>query len=172
MALTTPSWVKLERDFAGNFRGSYSSNGTTWTPLVWRPNIATMDSTVYVGLALTSHNAALTCEAVFSNVTITGTVAGQWQSQDIGIASNAAEPLYVAVSNATGAPAVVTNSDPGAANIEAWTEWVVPLQDFADQGINLSNVDKIAIGLGSTGGAAAGGSGVMYIDDIKLYRQR
>ena len=172
MALTTPSWVKVERDFAGNFRGSYSSNGTTWTPLVWRPNIATMDSTVYVGLALTSHNAALTCEAVFSNVTITGTVAGQWQSQDIGIASNAAEPLYVAVSNATGAPAVVTNSDPGAANIEAWTEWVVPLQDFADQGINLSNVDKIAIGLGSTGGAAAGGSGVMYIDDIKLYRQR
>ena len=129
-----------------------------------------MDSTVYVGLALTSHNVALTCEAVFSNVTITGNVAGQWQSQDIGIASNAAEPLYVAVSNATGAPAVVAHGDPAAATIDAWTEWLIPLQAFADQGINLANVDKIAIGLGATGGAASGGSGVMYIDDIRLYR--
>jgi len=172
MAATTPYWVKLERDFAGNFRGSYSSNGTSWTPLVWRPNIATMDSTVYVGLALTSHNAALTCEAVFSNVTITGTVGGQWQSQDIGIASNAAEPLYVALSNKTGSPAVVPHPDPAAANIDAWTEWIVPLQEFADKGVNLTDVDKIAIGLGSTGGAAAGGSGVIYIDDIRLYRTR
>ena len=64
----------------------------------------------------------------------------------------------------------MTHPDPAAANIEAWTEWLVPLQAFADQGINLADVDKIAIGLGSTGGAAAGGSGVMYIDDIRLYR--
>jgi len=37
-------------------------------------------------------------------------------------------------------------------------------------GIDLNNVDKIAIGLGSKGGAAAGGTGMMYIDDIRLYR--
>jgi len=169
MGLTTPYWVKLERDIAGNFRGSYSSNGTTWQPLAWRPSVS-MGSTVYVGLALTSHNAALTCEAVFSNVTITGTASGQWQSQDIGIASNAAEPLYVSVYNATGAPAVVANPDPAAASIDAWTEWVVPLQAFADQDINLADVDKIAIGLGNKGGAATGGSGTVYIDDIRLYR--
>jgi len=30
-------------------------------------------------------------------------------------------------------------------------------------------VEKIAIGLGSKGGPAAGGSGTMYIDDIRLY---
>jgi len=46
------------------------------------------------------------------------------------------------------------------------------LQEFADKGVNLTDVDKIAIGLGSTGGAAAGGSGVIYIDDIRLYRTR
>ncbi len=64
----------------------------------------------------------------------------------------------------------MTHPDPAAANIDAWAEWVVPLQAFADQGVNLSSIDKIAIGLGSTGGAAAGGSGVVYIDDIRLYR--
>jgi hypothetical protein len=102
---------------------------------------------------------------------MTGTVSGQWANQDIGIASNAAEPLYVAISNAGGAPVIVANSDPAAATIDAWTEWRVPLQAFADQGVNLTNVDKIAIGLGSKSGTTtAGGTGTMYIDDIRLYR--
>ncbi|MFC1633350.1 LamG-like jellyroll fold domain-containing protein [Planctomycetota bacterium] len=87
-----------------------------------------------------------------------------------GSSANAAEPMYVAVSNAAGAPAVVAHEDPGAAMIGAWTQWRTPLQAFTDQGINLTNVDKIVVGLGSKGGAAAGGSGTMYIDDIRLYR--
>ncbi len=170
--IAAPHWVRLERDVAGNFTVSHSTNGSTWVPVQGAiPQNIQMGSTVYIGLALTSHSAGATCEAVFSNVTITGTVSPQWTHQDIGIASNAAEPLYVAVSNATGSPAVVAHPDPAAANIETWTEWVVPLQAFADQGINLSNIDKIAIGLGSTSGAASsGGSGLVYIDDIRLYR--
>ena len=86
-----------------------------------------------------------------------------------GGSSNAAEPLYVAISNSTGAPAVAAYDDPDAAATSTWTEFVVPLQVFADQGITLTNVDKIAIGLGSKGGVSAGGSGTMYIDDIRLY---
>ena len=83
---------------------------------------------------------------------------------------NAEDPLYVAVSNSAGAPAVVAHEDPAAAANRRWTEWRIPLQAFTDQGINLGNVDKIAIGLGSKGGAAVGGSGTMYIDDIRLDR--
>jgi hypothetical protein len=87
-----------------------------------------------------------------------------------GASGNAAEPMYVALSNSAGAPAIAAYGDPSAATIRTWIEWRIPLQDFSDQGINLTNVDKIAIGLGSIGGAAAGGSGTMYIDDIRLYR--
>ena len=87
-----------------------------------------------------------------------------------GASSNAAEPLYVAISNTSGAPAVVANDDPSAATIDNWVEWRIPLQAFADQGINLRNVDKIAIGLGSKAGAASGGTGTLFIDDIRLYR--
>ncbi len=170
-AITAPYWVKLERDFAGNFRGYYSSNGTTWTTMSWNPQNISMASNVYIGLALTSHNNAATCTAKFSNVRTTGTVGVQWANQDIGIASNAAEPLYVAVSNAAGQPAIVAHPDPAAATLTTWTEWVIPLSAFSDKGINLSNVDKFAIGLGTKGNAtAAGGSGTMYIDDIRLYR--
>jgi hypothetical protein len=43
------------------------------------------------------------------------------------------------------------------------------LQTLADQGINLSNVDKIAIGTGARGNMTTpGGSGKMFIDDIRL----
>jgi hypothetical protein len=170
-AITAPYWVKLERDVAGNFRGSYSVNGSTWTAMSWNPQNISMSSFVYVGLALTAHSTGATCQATFSNVTTTGNVTGQWAHQDIGIASNAAEPLYVAVSNSAGNPAVVVHDDPAAAQIDTWTEWVVPLSAFSDQGINLSNVDSIAIGLGTRGNTTiAGGSGKMYFDDIRLYQ--
>ena len=88
-----------------------------------------------------------------------------------GISSNAAEPLYVAVSNSAGAPAIVAYEDADAAASSAWRQWKVPLQSVADQGINLTNVDKIAIGLGTKSGmAAVSGSGTIYIDDIRLCR--
>ena len=87
-----------------------------------------------------------------------------------GGSANAAEPMYVAISNSAGAPAIVAHDAADAAQAPGWRKWAIPLQAFADQGINLANMDKIAIGLGSKGGASAGGSGTMYIDDIRLYR--
>ena len=172
-AITAPYWVKLERDIAGNFRGYYSANGSTWTSMSWNPQNISMSSNVYVGMALTSHNVGATCEAKFSNVMITGTVSQQWTNQDIGIMSNDPEPLYVAVSNSFGNPAIVVHDDANAATIDTWTEWVVPLQAFADQGITLTGIDRIAIGLGTRGNMTnPGGSGKMYIDDIRLYRPR
>jgi len=170
--ITAPYWVKIERDIAGTFSAYSSANGTTWQKLGASEPIQ-MGTNVYIGLAVTSHDAALTCQAVFTNVTTTGNVTGQWTNQDIGIESNDAEPLYVAVANSAGAPAVVVHDDPAAANIDTWTEWVVPLSAFADQGITLTNVDSIAIGLGTQGNMTVpGGSGKMYIDDIRLYQPR
>jgi hypothetical protein len=172
--VAAPYWVKLERSISGLFTVSHSANGTSWQPVTGATaqNIS-MGSNVYIGLAVTAHNAAATCQAVFSSVTTTGNVTGQWSHQDIGIESNDAEPLYVAVSNSTGNAAVVVHDDPAAAQINTWTEWVIPLQVFADQGINLANVDRIAIGLGTRGNITIpGGSGKMFFDDIRLYQSR
>ena len=170
--IVAPYWVKLERSISGNFTAYHSANGSTWVQVAnSQPQNISMNANAYVGLAVTSHNVALTCEAKFSNVQIVGTAGPQWANQDIGINSNAAEPLYVTLSNAVGAPAVVVHDDPAAATIDTWTEWVIPLQAFADRGIDLTDVDRLAIGLGTQGNMTIpGGEGKMFIDDIGLYR--
>ena len=113
-----------------------------------------------------------------SEAALTLTISRDWTTESIGElslwfrgdSSNAVDPLYVAIYNATGAPAVAANDNANATQVGIWTQWTVPMQAFADQGINLTNVDKIAIGVGSKGGDSAGGSGTMYFDDIRLYR--
>jgi hypothetical protein len=88
-----------------------------------------------------------------------------------GLSANAAEPLYVGITNSAGALAVVAYEEANAAQKGTWIQWTMPLQAFTDQGINLTNVDTIAVGLGTKAGmSAAGGSGTIYIDDIRLYR--
>jgi len=170
--VAAPYWVKLERSISGLFTVSHSANGTSWQPVTGSAaEPIPMGTNVYIGFAVTAHDATLTCQAVFSNVTITGNVTGQWAHQDIGILSNDAEPLYVAVSNGAGDPAIVVHDDPAAATIDTWTEWVIPLQMLADQGIVLTDVTSIAIGLGTRGNMTIpGGSGKIFIDDIRLYR--
>jgi hypothetical protein len=163
--ITAPQWVKLERTIAGFIRAYYSADGSTWTQL--GSQTVTMSTPMYIGLALTSHNSGVACEAKFSNVSFPGTTADQqWTNLDIGITSNGAEPMYVVLNGS----AVVTHDNPNAAQVTTWTEWNIDLQAFADQGVNLANVDTIALGLGDKTNPQAGGSGKMYVDDIRLYR--
>jgi hypothetical protein len=49
-----------------------------------------------------------------------------------------------------------------------WTEWKIPLTDFTDEGLNMAAVKKIVIGLGSRTNPAAGGEGLIYVDDIRV----
>ncbi|MHC4179922.1 MAG: hypothetical protein ACYSWU_20640, partial [Planctomycetota bacterium] len=83
-----------------------------------------------------------------------------------GGSTNAAERMFVAL-NGT---AVVYHDDPAAAQVTGWTEWVIDLQAFADQGVNLANVNTITIGFGTKNAPAVGGTGQVYFDDIRLYR--
>ncbi len=168
-AITAPYWVKLERDAAGNFNGYYSSDGVSWQTMTWNPQRISMPSNVYIGLALTSHSSGVTCTAEFSNVQTTGTVTPMiWTQEAIGVtmAANDAEPMYVALNG----NAVVFHDNPNAALIDTWTEWNIDLQAFADQGVNLANVNTIAIGFGDKKNPQPGGSGTAYFDDIRLYR--
>ncbi|MHC4204172.1 MAG: LamG domain-containing protein [Planctomycetota bacterium] len=172
--LTAPYWLKLERTSGGLVRALYSPDNSSWTQLGSSIPI-NMNIPMYIGLALTSHNSGVACEAVFTNVTSDGT--GPWTNQDIGLSSNEAAKMYVSISNTNGATGTVfyddnQNIDPNATLIDTWTEWNVDLKDFADQGVDLTDINNISIGFGDKDNPQPGGSGKMYFDDIRLYQPR
>ncbi len=107
--------------------------------------------------------------AAKSEATLTLTANRDWTVKGVttltiwyrGNPSNTAETIYVTL-NGT---ARVDNDNPDAATANSWTEWNIDLQAFADQGVNLSNVNSITLGLSSV----TGGTGMMFFDDIRLY---
>ncbi|MCP4610222.1 MAG: DUF1349 domain-containing protein [Planctomycetes bacterium] len=162
--ITAPQWIKLERTAGGLVRAYHSADGSTWTRFDLIQ--VAMDTPLYIGLAVTSHVAGVTCDATFSNVSFPNTdVSPQWTDQDVGMLSNSAEPMYFALNGTA-----VYHDNPDAALIDTWTQWTIPLQAFADLGVGLVNVDTMAIGLGDKNNLEAGGTGKMFIDDIRLYR--
>jgi hypothetical protein len=110
----------------------------------------------------------------YSEATMTLTNLRNWTEEGVGVltiwfrgeTANATETLYVALNG----NAVVTHDNPDAAQLGTWTEWTIDLTRFTDQGVNLTNVNTISLGLGNKSNPLAGGTGVMYIDDIRLYR--
>jgi len=108
-----------------------------------------------------------------SEATLTLTTNRDWTVKGVNIltiwfrgsSNNDAEQMYVALND----NAVVNHDDPDASRIARWTQWDIDLQAFADQGINLTNVTSITLGLGNRANPTAGGSGIIYFDDIRLY---
>ncbi|MFB0552743.1 MAG: LamG domain-containing protein [Phycisphaerae bacterium] len=82
-----------------------------------------------------------------------------------GNKSNAAETMYVVLNGSAG----VDNDNPNAALANSWTEWSIDMQAFADQGVNLTNVNTITLGFGNRANPTAGGAGMVFFDDIRLY---
>jgi hypothetical protein len=172
-AINAPYWVKLERDADDNFNGYYSSDGSRWQAMEWNPQTIPMNTDVYIGLALCSHDRDVTCVAEFSDVKTTGTVSPPtWTNEAIGVTmySNEPEPMYVAVASSGGTPAIIYYDDPNATQISTWTEWNIPVTDFGNAGVILTDVETISIGFGDRNNPQAGGSGKVYFDDIRLYR--
>ncbi len=167
-----PQWLKLTKDLAGNFV-AFHANDVGGAPgpytQVGTYNVQ-MASNVYIGLAVTSHQVYVPAQAVFSSITTTGNVTGAtFTNQDIGILSNAPERMYVSIANTTGEPVTIYNPDPNAALVAEWTEWPILLNEFA--GIDLTDVNTMSIGFGTKGNASQpGGSGLVFFDDVRLYR--
>ena len=109
-----------------------------------------------------------------SEATLSLVYPRDWTEEDVtklslwfrGASGNAAERIFVAL-NST---AVVYHDDPDATQMVRWTEWIIDLQAFASQGVDLTNVSTVTIGFGTKNSPAAGGAGTMFFDDIRLYR--
>jgi hypothetical protein len=78
--------------------------------------------------------------------------------------------LYVVLTDSSNKTAVVSYPDPAPLRVARWTEWRIPLADFA--GVNTAKIKKMSIGLGSRTATAASGKGILYVDDIRLIKSK
>ena len=147
-------------------QSSNPQDPSTWNVL--------MKSDVYVGLAVSARDPDAACEATFSNMTVTGNTSpgAITESQDIGIGSNTPEPLYVRLEDAAGTPGTVYHEDGSDAVLATdWTLWAIPLDNFQSQGVDITAIKKIAIGVGDKDDPQPGGAGMLFIDDIHIVRR-
>ena len=93
-----PGWVRLVRE--GELVSAYaSSNGSQWT-LVGTDRIS-MASSVYVGLAVTSHNSLLAAKCTFTNVAVRRPAAGGNQSPTVTVTAPASGATFTAPATVT-----------------------------------------------------------------------
>ncbi|MEN6424411.1 MAG: hypothetical protein ABFE13_03550, partial [Phycisphaerales bacterium] len=75
---------------------------------------------------------------------------------------NDAADMHLFLSDSAGKNATVTSAT--AVTAADWTRWAIPMSDFA--GVNFSKIKKMVITIGDKNATTAGGSGIVFIDDI------
>jgi len=161
--------VKMER-IGSAFSAYYSTDGSKWTAMSWNPQTISMAGTIYVGLAVTSHNVNMGTTGAFSNASTSA--SGSWQFAEIGIDHklNDRDDLYVALKDSAGHTVVVTHSDADAVLRNAWQAWNIPLADFRTGGVNVAAIKTMYIGVGDRKKTSPSGTGTLFIDDIGFGR--
>ncbi len=112
----------------------------------------------------------------YSEAQRTWTKAQDWTAGDVavlvlnlqGVATNKAAPVYVALKDSSGDTGIVTHPDANACKRTSWLEWQIPLSSFSDAGVKLTAIKTMYIGVGDREATAPGGTGKLYIDDIRL----
>ncbi|MEN6429143.1 MAG: discoidin domain-containing protein [Phycisphaerales bacterium] len=163
-AVAPPYWVKIERS-ADLLKGSVSADGKTWTAM--GTQVIAMTDPAYVGLCVTSHAVGEDRTYQFDSIATTGTVSGVWQGAVIDNPQyNDAASMHLFIADSAGKNATATNAT--IVTAADWTRWTIPMSDFA--GVNFSKVKKMVITIGDKTAATAGGTGIVFIDDIGFGR--
>jgi hypothetical protein len=85
-----------------------------------------------------------------------------------GRVANAAASVYVTLTDSTNKTATIIHPSQAPSRLPQWTEWKIPLADLA--GVNAARIKKLTIGVGSRTATAAGGKGILFVDDILLIK--
>jgi N-acetylneuraminic acid mutarotase len=164
-----------EPPYAGNGTGSRVGDDSTGStayegrPLGGRQSMPYQydnneaDSLKYSEATLTLTDLRNWTENGVSTLSIWSGADGDWNTNT---SPNDDERMYVVLNGNV----VVYHDDPYVTDIYNWTEWRIDLQDFADLGVDLTNVQTIGLGFGNRNDPQPGGRGLMFFDNIRLVR--
>jgi len=83
-----------------------------------------------------------------------------------GSVDNDPGTFYVALEDSAGHTAMVAHPDQAVVTTDAWQEWTIPFDSFT--GVNPAAIRMIYVGVGDRDNPTAGGSGLIFIDDIQF----
>jgi len=117
-------------------------------------------------------------KARYSEASLEFATPQNWTRNDVkalalwfhGETGNDPESLYVTLEDSARQVRVATHPDPEALQIPTWQQWNIALTQFS--GVNLASIKKVYLGVGNRNNPQAGGSGKLYIDDIRIYPAR
>jgi hypothetical protein len=112
----------------------------------------------------------------YSEAERTWDTAQDWTVNDVntlvlyvrGRPTNSPAPVYVRLEDSTKHSATVVYPEPAVVTKTKWTEWRIPLTDFA--GVNISRVKTMCLGVGDRDNPQPAGAGLLYVDDVRVVR--
>lgn len=164
-------WGYSEPEPGNPGNGTGSTVGYTQIPFTERTIIHTGNQS----MPLAYNNA----EAPFYSETVrTWETAQDWTVNAVdtlilwlrGSSSNGPDPLHVTLEDSAGQVVTVVNPNPDAVRNPLWTAWEIPLSQFSDLGLDLSAIKVMYLGLGDRDNPSAGGTGMVFIDDINVIK--
>ena len=87
-----------------------------------------------------------------------------------GESSNGPDALYVTLEDDGGHAATMVHPDPDSVLTGAWLDWNIPLADLIAAGVDVTAITKMDIGVGSRDNPQPGGTGLIYVDDIRVIK--
>lgn len=158
-----PLWLRLTRE-GEIIKAERSADGVAWEPVLTddaegsQVNLF-MTGPIFIGLVVTSH-ADVPCTAMFSNISSSGGVSGDWQTEAMSVPQpdNDAAPVYMTLTDSANNTATIEHPDPAATQISAWTLLSAPVSDLS---VNLSAIKSITIGVGGSNV-----TGTLFADNI------
>ena len=143
---SAPGWVRLVRE--GNLFTAYRSTDGVDMVVRRHRTRSRWPSTVYVGLAVTSHNTSATATATFTNVTARAATTGGNQPPTVSITSPAASATFTApatmtvTASATDTDGTITKVDFYRGSTLIASDTTQPIQrDLVERGRRLLSAD-------------------------------
>ena len=89
-----------------------------------------------------------------------------------GASDNGPGQLYLSIEDDTGLIAPIIHPDSDAVLTEQWQQWSIPLADLIADGLDVTTIRKVSIGVGNLDNPQPGGVGIIYIDDIRVIQSK
>ncbi|MBN2588692.1 MAG: discoidin domain-containing protein [Sedimentisphaerales bacterium] len=166
-----PLWLRLTRS-GTTITAETSVDGIIWKPFSdtgTSPTTATitMANEVCIGLFISANSTTIPAGGLFSNVSTSGTVTGDWTTVDIGGEQNievvnTLDTMYISLTDSSNISCKVKAPEFAVFSL-GWTEWLIPYTDFV--GVDMTRIKKITLGVGDPANTMKG-EGLVYIDYI------